>query len=335
MCNKKILIWGTGQLAWQTVKNLDEKDIIGYVDTYKKKEIYVGKKVYKPSEILEIEYDAILVSTIFGKEIKDVCQNEGIPLDRVIFVYGNVITEDLNKDYNFVQKICGEKFAVSIEKRYHLIREIDEEINNSEISEIDLLRDSKLYRSDYVRLKNFELLVREINKRNVEGEIAELGVFQGDFAQFLSVAFENRKLYLFDTFEGFDEEELNKELKGDIMLSMRDTYKATSINLVMSKMKHQSNVVIKQGFFPASLNGLEEKFAFVSLDCDWEESLYQGLLYFYPRLSVGGYIMIHDYNNSLVCAEKAVTRYEKEYNVIIPKVPICDTQGSLILTKGK
>ena len=80
------------------------------------------------------------------------------------------------------------------------------------------------------------------------------------------------------------------------------------------------------------MESLEDTFAFVSLDCDWEESLYQGLKYFYPRLREGGYIMVHDYNNVLECAKKALQRYEKECGRV-PKVPICDAQGSIILTK--
>ena len=43
--------------------------------------------------------------------------------------------------------------------------------------------------------------------------------------------------------------------------------------------------------------------------------------------------MIHDYNNALDCADKAIRRYEKEIGKLLPKVPICDTQGSIILTK--
>lgn len=43
--------------------------------------------------------------------------------------------------------------------------------------------------------------------------------------------------------------------------------------------------------------------------------------------------MIHDYNNLVASAQKAVQRYEKEQNTRLPKVPICDAQGSLILTK--
>ena len=44
--------------------------------------------------------------------------------------------------------------------------------------------------------------------------------------------------------------------------------------------------------------------------------------------------MIHDYNNFLGCAKKAVARYEKENGVLLAKVPICDNQGTLVITKS-
>lgn len=330
----KLLIWGIGQATLETVKEVSNDDIIGYIDTYSDKVEYASKRVYKPWEVMNLSYDAILVATVFGESVKRTCQEYGILLDKVIFTKGNMLLQDLNKDYAFVEKICGTQFADFIRNQYHLVRSI--EINSSTPSkefEIMNYQQEKYVKQDYVRLKTFELLVDEINRNSVKGQIAELGVFRGSFAQFLNIAFPQRKLYLFDTFDGFEENELKKELNGAVMEATRDSYKNTSISIVMGKMRFKNNVVIKQGFFPDSLNGLEEEFAFVSLDCDWEESLYQGLKYFYPRLNPGGYIMIHDYNNYLNCAKKSIHRYEREINTIIPKVPICDNQGSLVLTK--
>ncbi len=78
---------------------------------------------------------------------------------------------------------------------------------------------------------------------------------------------------------------------------------------------------------------MEDEFCFVSLDMDFEELIYQGLVYFYPRLVVGGYIFVHDYNSSLRGVEKAVDRYEKDFDIMLHKVPLCDTNGSLMITK--
>lgn len=59
----------------------------------------------------------------------------------------------------------------------------------------------------------------------------------------------------------------------------------------------------------------------------------EGLRYFYPRLSEGGYIFLHGYNSRFKGAARAVETYEKENNIRICKVPICDRSGSIILTR--
>lgn len=43
-----------------------------------------------------------------------------------------------------------------------------------------------------------------IYSNNISGCVAEVGVFQGEFASVINKNFPDRKLYLFDTFEGFD-----------------------------------------------------------------------------------------------------------------------------------
>ena len=62
-----------------------------------------------------------------------------------------------------------------------------------------------VHHKDHVRLSSLELIADEIYTRGLAGNVAELGVFQGDFAQQVNRVFPDRKLYLFDTFEGFDE----------------------------------------------------------------------------------------------------------------------------------
>lgn len=78
----------------------------------------------------------------------------------------------------------------------------------------------------------------------------------------------------------------------------------------------------------------EERFAFVSVDVDFEGSILESLRYFYPRLNSGGAIFLHGYNNSgLKGVKTAVRRYEKELNVFLAKVPIADEGGTLVIMK--
>ncbi len=190
---------------------------------------------------------------------------------------------------------------------------------------------------DYVRYQTVELLVKQIEKYNVQGEVAELGVFRGEFASYINRLFPDRKLYLFDTFEGFVEEQRNEDIdKGYLsneFVDAFDPHAYTSVDLVMDNMPYKENCIIKKGFFPDSLQGLEEIFALVSIDVDLYEPIYEGLAYFYPRLVEGGYILIHDYDNvDFFGVRKAIEDYELKFNYLI-KVPLCDEGGTIVIVK--
>lgn len=340
----KLLIWGIGLATPECVNELiisglGKDSIIGYIDSFSKKREYAGKTVYSPMELGGVPYDAIVVATKNAKGVRETCNQYGIDLSKVIFYGGNITVTDYNSDYTFVESCLGKRLADTIKNRYHVVPNIYISINDEE-RQIKLenwnLHHNIHYKYDYVRVKNFELIANEIIKNQIEGNIAELGVFRGEFAQFLNIAFADRKLYLFDTFEGFNEYELNRDVEdGVIRSSFSDTFlDSTSIDMVLDKMRYPDNVSMVKGYFPESLRGLEDVFAFVSIDCDWEESIYQGLAYFYPRLTNGGYIMVHDYNNYIACAGNAIKRYEENANIKLAKVPICDAHGSIIIMKG-
>lgn len=281
----KIFIWGTGRLVGKVIgKHINIEDIEGFIDNDETKKEYMGKRVYSPNEMLYTGYDAICVANLYAGEIYKQCQNIGIDLNKVIFLYNNSVLDDMNRDYGFIENVLGKKYAEIIKKRYHVIRGVE--------AEGDLFLGQEkgaYYDNDYVRIKSFELAVKEIRKRKIEGAVAEVGVFRGEFAQYINQAFPNSICYLFDTFEGFDANETLDELKnGNCTDAFVEAYKQTNIGMVLGRMKHLNKIVIKQGLFPASLNGLEDTFIFVSIDVDFENSIYECLKYFYPRLSGGG-----------------------------------------------
>jgi len=141
-------------------------------------------------------------------------------------------------------------------------------------------------------LKNY---AEEIYRRNITGNVAEAGVFQGDFAALINKYFPDRKLYLFDTFGGFDERDIKFEEGYSDNPMKGDHFKETSIELVKSKMRYLDNVIIKQGFVPESFDGFEDKFCFVNLDMDLYKPTLEALKYFYPRMIEGCGILVHDY----------------------------------------
>jgi O-methyltransferase len=98
----------------------------------------------------------------------------------------------------------------------------------------------------------------------------------------------------------------------------------------MSKMKSPENCNIKKGFFPETAKGLEDKFAFVSLDADLYQPMLEGLKYFYPRLSNGGFIFVHDFfTDTFTGTRKAVLEYKKHMELKF--VPLGDDCSVIII----
>ena len=184
---------------------------------------------------------------------------------------------------------------------------------------------------DYIRLANLELASYEINKKNLKGNTAELGVYKGKFARYINQYFPERSLYLFDTFEGFDNRDIISETKNKFSTGEQN-FSDTSVESVLKLMPFPQKCVPVKGFFPESAKKIDDSFVFVSLDADLYEPIYNGLKFFYPKLVSGGYIFIHDFNNDKYKgARKAVEQFCDEQK--INYLPIPDSAGSAVIMK--
>jgi len=181
-----------------------------------------------------------------------------------------------------------------------------------------------------IRLSVLRLQAEEINRKNIEGSIAELGVYKGYSARELNILFKERKLYLFDTFTGFDERDVEHEKQYGNIMPIADDFSDTNIRQVKSILPYPENVVFCKGYFPDTAENIEEKFALVSLDPDLYLPTLNGLRYFYPRLSKGGCILLHDYNSTqFPHVKKAVDDFSRESDIKI--IPLCDLHGSAVI----
>ncbi|GHU17329.1 hypothetical protein FACS1894163_08100 [Spirochaetia bacterium] len=195
-------------------------------------------------------------------------------------------------------------------------------------------REKFIYGYDYIRFSTLELVSHEIYENNIQGCVAELGVYRGDFACCINKAFPDRNLYLFDTFEGFDQKDLMGDTKSNFSKNSEKVFTNTNVNIVLKKMKHKNKCIIKQGWFPETTKDVEEKFAFVSIDCDLYEPIYNGLKYFFPHLSEGGYIFVHEYTSAIYKGSReAVKRFlSEEHNAHL--FPLTDQGGTGIIKKS-
>ena len=133
------------------------------------------------------------------------------------------------------------------------------------------------------------LAVHSLEKANVPGSFAEVGVYRGDTSRVLHRLAPDRRLYLFDTFEGFPLQDIDEP---------DDRFRETSLDMLREMLGDMNQVVVRKGYFPETARGLEnERFAFVLLDADKYKPTWAGLEFFYPRLSPRGCLMIHDFNS--------------------------------------
>ena len=70
---------------------------------------------------------------------------------------------------------------------------------------------SQLYRYFDIRNATLKRLAERIHGQGLQESIAELGVFKGDTAWKLNALFPQQRLYLFDTFQGFDPRDIKEE----------------------------------------------------------------------------------------------------------------------------
>ena len=162
-----------------------------------------------------------------------------------------------------------------------------------------------------------------------------MGVYRGDFAKVINEIFPERKFYLFDTFEGFPEIDLNYEIEHGLLKNEVGKLSNTSVEYVLNKMPYRDKCIIRKGYFPDTTEGLEnEQYAFVNIDVDLYKPIISGLEYFWPRMVENGYIIVHDYFSfSYDGARKAINEFAKKNN--IGYVPIGDTLSIAFVKKGK
>ncbi|GAB4170931.1 MAG: hypothetical protein OHK0024_07020 [Thalassobaculales bacterium] len=183
-------------------------------------------------------------------------------------------------------------------------------------------------RGDYARLLFFVVNLKQVLRNQVPGQVAELGVFKGNTAKVIRRLLPDRKLFLFDTFEGFAEADTRADPSG----ANRGHY-ACGLDAVQRYLGVDDKIIYCVGRFPETTHhvGEDERFAVVHLDCDLYTPTRAALEYFYPRMSPGGLIIIHDYfGDSWPGVTEAVDEFlrdKPEGVVIIP-----DKSGTAVIT---
>ena len=313
-----IYVWGTGCGASELIEaGLAVEGIRAFVDSYPMGETFLEKPVLLPEQLPVEDCELLIITARHADAIGRRCAELGIPGEKCLFLKNHMVLSDRNAQCAGAERLLGKKLMDKLLPRQRIIP-TPAQLVDGELPEQDLS-------NDYVRLATLEILCRRL--KGVPGAAAELGVYRGFFARCINQLLPDRRLYLFDSFEGFRKEAFPTE-------AFQAAHRNTAVEKVLGIMPHPENVTAKPGFFPESLGGLEEGFCLVSLDVDFYRTTLDGLRYFWPRLERGGYLLLHDWGSpKLPGVAEALADYEAEIGTPIPAVPLCDVGGSLVLCK--
>ena len=160
----------------------------------------------------------------------------------------------------------------------------------------------------------------------LEGDLAEVGVYQGGSAKLICEVKKEKKLYLFDTFTGLPEVS-----DDDTHFGQKHWYdnefSNTSVESIKKLLNRYHNVDIVKGIFPESGKEIaDRKFCFVHLDVDLYKSTIDYLRFFFPKMVPGGIILIHDYHSDGI--QKAFSEFKTENQIHV--IELTGSQAMII-----
>ena len=181
------------------------------------------------------------------------------------------------------------------------------------------------------RLDSLQYCVEDVLRRGVGGDLLEAGVWRGGAAIFMRAilkahAARDRLVWLADSFQGLPPPDPEK-----FPLDAGDrhyTHKELAVSLEEVKANFarygllDDQVQFLKGWFRDTLpNAPMCQLAVLRLDGDMYGSTMEALLNLYPKLSLGGYLIVDDYGAVLGCRQ-AVQDYRQAHGITEEIVPI-------------
>jgi O-methyltransferase len=195
------------------------------------------------------------------------------------------------------------------------------DFNNKKIDQT-IINDDQIYNL-------IKLLLNTIDN-DIEGDVVELGCYVGESSKFLMKTLvttkSNKRLYVYDSFEGLPELSKWEENSG-----WRPGTLKSSEEILISNF-NQNNIPLpiihKDWFKNIPDYKVPEKISFAFLDGDFYDSIYDSLTKIYDKVSDGGYICFHDYNrHDLPGVKAAVTEFLEKRGLTNTTIEICPQLG--------
>ena len=161
------------------------------------------------------------------------------------------------------------------------------------------------------RLKNIQLCVTDVLRRDVPGDLVETGVWRGGATILMRAILkvygdENRRVWACDSFEGLPKPDPEKYPadRGFDFSAFEEL--AVSVEQVQANFVRygllDERVVFLKGWFKDTLPSADiGPIAVLRLDGDLYESTMDALRALYDKVSVGGYVLVDDYGDIPAC----------------------------------
>lgn len=199
-------------------------------------------------------------------------------------------------------------------------------LNNNRIEGHTLLDESSM--------DNIEFCARNVLARNVPGDFVECGVFRGGSVIYMRGILKawgdtQRKVWVADSFEGLPEPDpatspLDAIFHEYIKLVGKFDVSIESVkaNFNLYNLLDQQ-VQFLPGWFCDTLPVAPiERIALLRMDADYYESTMDILNSLYPKVSVGGMVIVDDYGAYLLGARRAVNEYRAANGITCPIVTV-------------
>ncbi len=181
------------------------------------------------------------------------------------------------------------------------------------------------------RLDNIEYCVTDVLRRGVPGDLIETGVWRGGATIFMRAVLKvygdtERAVWVADSFQGLPRP--NPDHYPADATDRRWTYPELAVSLSEVKanfaryglLDNQLRFLV--GWFRDTLPAAPiHRLAVLRLDGDLYESTMDALRHLYPKLSIGGYVIIDDYGAVPAC-RAAVRDFRTEYGIAEEIEPI-------------
>lgn len=176
----------------------------------------------------------------------------------------------------------------------------------------------------YKRLSNVQFCVEQVLKEQVAGDLMETGIWRGGTVIFMRAILKawdctDRVVWGADSFEGLPRPDAEKYAadKEDVFYTYDEL--RVSLDTVKDNFRKygllDDQVRFLKGWFRDTLPGAPvEKLAVLRLDGDMYESTMDALTHLYPKLSVGGYLIIDDWGVVEGC-RLAVEDYRRRFGI--------------------